>query len=162
MSLFRRDEPSPARPADRPAPAPPRAEPAAAPAARPAPPEARGAETRIGRGLRIEGRVLGSGPLTVEGTVEGEVQVDGRVVVAAGGAVRGRVHAAAVVVEGRVEGDVVATDRAEVAASGATEGDIEAPRVVIAEGAFFKGNVTMGGRAGQRPAGRAADGGERT
>jgi len=160
MSLFRRDEPSPAQPAERPSPAP-RPD-ASASAARPATSAA--TETRIGPALRVDGRVLGGGPLRVEGRVEGEIQVEGRVVVAEGGTVAGRIRAVAVVVEGRVEGDVVATDRAEVTSSGATEGDIEAPRVVIAEGAFLKGNVTMGGRAGERPAGRHAsgEGAERT
>jgi cytoskeletal protein CcmA (bactofilin family) len=69
--------------------------------------------------------------------------------------VAGRVEARSVLVYGRIEGDLAATEKAEVAASGSTEGDIEAPRVVIAEGAYFKGNVKMGqpSSAGrQRPA----------
>jgi cytoskeletal protein CcmA (bactofilin family) len=76
--------------------------------------------------------------------VEGDVLVDGVVVVGPRGLVRGRVEARAVRVEGRLEGDLVASEKAEVANSGSTDGDIEAPRVVIAEGAYFKGNVRMG------------------
>ncbi len=83
--------------------------------------------------------------------------VDGMVVIGEGGRVRGGVTAGSVLVKGKIEGDVRAGERAEVAPSGTAEGDIEAPRVVIAEGAFFKGNVKMSGDRGVRPGAAARD-----
>lgn len=137
---------------DRPSPAPRDAAPAPRPAA-PSPPPRR--STVIAAGLRIQGQLTGSELVRIHGVVEGEVLVDGSVVIGAGGRVHGRVEARQVTVEGRLDGDLLAGEKAEVTASGQVDGDIEAPRVVIAEGAYFKGNVKMGqpSSAGrQRPA----------
>lgn len=132
MAIFRRDDPGPPT-ADR-------------NPGRPAPPPAgRAAATRIAAGTRIEGRVLGTTEVQVEGEVAGSVHVEGRVVVVAGGRVEGDVEARVVEIAGRVEGDVTASERIEMTASGVAEGDLSAPRVVIAEGAFFRGSVDMSG-----------------
>ena len=108
--------------------------------------------THIAPGTRVEGRLVGSTELFIEGEVEGEINVQAAVVVGADGVVKGPVMASTVRVGGRVEGTVQATDRVEVAPSGNLEGDIAAPRVIIAEGAFFKGRVEMrSGDKGQAP-----------
>ncbi|HEX2252520.1 MAG TPA: polymer-forming cytoskeletal protein [Thermoanaerobaculia bacterium] len=152
MPLFRREDP--ARRPDRTSPAPgassPSPEERLAPVGRrrEAVSEPPAGATRIGPGLVLEGNLTGSSRVEIAGTVEGEVRVDGEVLVLSGGLVRGRVAARVVRVEGRVEGDIEASERAEVADSGSAEGDVVAPRVAIAEGAFFKGNVKMGGRPG--------------
>lgn len=101
--------------------------------------------TRIADGTKIVGEVGGATELLVEGEVEGQIRVDSRVVVGQGGLVRGQIAARSVLIAGRVAGDVRGSDRVEVGGSGKLEGDIAAPRVTIAEGAFFKGKVEMGG-----------------
>jgi len=134
---------------------------AAAPAPRPAAPSALAARnTLISAGLHITGALTGGELVRIHGTVDGEVRVDGAVVIGAGGRVQGRIEARQVTVEGRLDGDLLASEKAEVTASGQVEGDIEAPRVVIAEGAYFKGNVKMGQPSSaprQRPAVGAAN-----
>jgi cytoskeletal protein CcmA (bactofilin family) len=114
----------------------------------PAPP----GPTRIGAGLVVEGRVVGAGAVEVAGRVVGGVAVDGTLTVRRGGLVEGDAGGREVRVEGRVAGRVVASQRATVAAEGSVEGDVEAPRVVIAEGAYLRGSVRMGGERGQRAA----------
>ena len=134
MSIFRRDDRPPASRVEvrrEPPPPPPRQE--------------HQGGTTVGRGLVVQGLLTGSGRVEIEGRVEGEVRVDGVVVVRPGGRVRGTVSAREVRIEGSVRGDVEGLDRAEVGDTGNVQGDIEAPRVVIAEGAFFKGKVKMGG-----------------
>ena len=59
--------------------------------------------------------------------------------------VTGDIVARSVTVGGRVLGNVKAGETFELQASGRIEGDVKAPRVIIAEGAFFKGNVEMTG-----------------
>lgn len=113
-----------------------------------------GRGTRIAPGLIVRGKLTGNEPVQVDGTVEGDVVVDSQVVVGHGGKVTGRIEARSVLIEGHLDGDLAASEKAEVSASGSTEGDIEAPRVVIAEGAYFKGNVKMG-----RPSGAGREGG---
>ena len=129
---------------DRKSPAPRDAAPAPRPASPPAPAAPPARRTMIAAGLRITGKVTGSEVVRIHGEVDGEVLVDGSVVIGPEGLVHGRVEARQVTVEGRLEGNLLAGEKAEVTASGQVEGDIEAPRVVIAEGAYFKGNVKMG------------------
>ena len=139
MSLFRRDTPDPL--------------PAAPPAARRAPqPQGRpGAGSLIAVGTKVTGEVTGSADLTIEGEVEGTLDLSSQVTVAAGGVARGRVTATAVRIAGRVQGDVKGREVVEIATSGSLEGNISAARVVIAEGAFFKGQVEMTGGAKLAP-----------
>ncbi|HEX6201132.1 MAG TPA: polymer-forming cytoskeletal protein [Thermoanaerobaculia bacterium] len=141
MPLFRRenDEREPPSPYRQPAAAPP----APGPRERPA--------TRIAEGTHIRGEITGTTELVVDGEVEGEIRLDARAVVGATGVVRGQVTARSVLVAGRVEGDVRGSERVEVGGSGNIQGDIAAPRVTIAEGAFFKGKVEMGGGGARRP-----------
>jgi cytoskeletal protein CcmA (bactofilin family) len=111
----------------------------------------RGTPTFIAPGTRIEGEVTGSTEIQIEGEVEGEVRVEALVVVGAGGSVRGPVSGQVVRVIGKVAGNVSAGERVEVGRGGSVEGDLAAPRVVIAEGAFFRGNIDMKGDKNREP-----------
>ncbi|HSL84307.1 MAG TPA: polymer-forming cytoskeletal protein [Thermoanaerobaculia bacterium] len=136
MPLFRREN------EDRQASTPHYRQPAGAP---PAPGTRERPATRIAEGTCVRGEITGTTELVVDGEVEGEIRLDGRAVVGTTGVVRGRVTARSVLVAGRVEGDVRGSERVEMGGSGNLQGDISAPRVTIAEGAFFKGKVEMGG-----------------
>ena len=116
--------------------------------------------THLARGSKIVGEISGAAELVIEGELEGEIDLDSRVVVGDRGQVQGKIVAAAVEVAGRVVGNVHGRERVEVLASGKLEGDVTSPRVVIAEGAFFKGKVEMTDRAatGRAATGRAATG----
>ena len=109
--------------------------------------EARGRVTLIAAGSRVTGQITGPTEVHIDGEVDGDVRVDGVVVVGAEGKVKGKISARTVRVGGKVTGNLHGLERVEVLPSGSTEGDISAPRVVIAEGAFFKGKVEMGGGA---------------
>jgi len=140
MSFFRKDPP-----ADAPPP------PAYAPPAGGGP-----ALTRIAKGSTVCGALAGPVELLIEGEVEGEIRTEAKVVVAAGGQVRGPITASVVLIAGQVAGDVRGSDRVEVSPSGNLEGDIYAPRIVVSEGAFFKGKVEMqGNQAGTARSPRA-------
>lgn len=98
---------------------------------------------RIGKGTRIVGRVTGDGDLTVEGRIEGELGLRGRLVVAQGGLVAAPVSVESVVVEGTIEGDVEARDSVQLRPSGAVQGSIRAQRFALEEGARFTGRIDM-------------------
>lgn len=143
MALFGREDRSPSPPAEE------------TPSAASPPPSSgagRARRTHIAAGLRVEGKLSGADQVEIDGTVAGEVVVDGAVVIGEEGRVEGRLEARQVTVHGRLQGNLYAAERAEVSASGRVEGDIEAPRVIIAEGAYFKGNVKMGQPAQQAAA----------
>ena len=112
-----------------------------------------GQSTFIATGVKFKGEITGKGDVVIEGEFEGRLSVKSMVTISSGGQVNGDINAESVKVSGRVLGNVKASDRFEIDSAGRIEGDVSAPRVIIAEGAFFKGNVEMtGGRQGDTPA----------
>lgn len=108
-----------------------------------------GRATHISSGIKIKGEITGRADVVIDGEFEGRVDVQAPVVVGSQGAVQGDIVAKSVQVSGKVVGNVRAGERFELETSGRIEGDVTAPRVIIAEGAYFKGNVEMtGGKAG--------------
>jgi cytoskeletal protein CcmA (bactofilin family) len=111
----------------------------------PAAPPARGRAANIGGSLFIKGEVSGSEDLTVEGRVEGKIDLkDHNLSIAPSGRVSAEIHAKTVTIYGEVNGDVHADDKVEIAETGKLVGDLYSPRVSISDGAQFRGSVDMG------------------
>jgi cytoskeletal protein CcmA (bactofilin family) len=126
-----------------------------APAAVPGPrPEARHDMEKdivnIGKSVVIKGELNGSEDLTIEGHVEGTIQLRDHVLtIGPNGKIKAQVFAKSVIVLGEVTGNVTASDKVDIRDNGSVDGDIVSPRVAIAEGAHFRGSVDMQ-RAGQK------------
>src|SRR5262249_12042794 len=98
----------------------------------------------IGKSVVIKGELNGSEDLTIEGQVEGTIQLrDHILTIGANGRIKAQVFAKAVIVLGEVTGNVTASDKVDIRDNGSVDGDIVAPRVAIAEGAHFRGSVDM-------------------
>jgi cytoskeletal protein CcmA (bactofilin family) len=143
--MWKRDEavrPASGQPAA-PQPQPPAAAPAPAPAVSHAKPM-ESTNVNIGKSVVIKGELNGSEDLTIEGQVEGTIQLrDHILTIGSNGKIKAQVFAKAVIVLGEVTGNVTATEKVDIRDSGSVEGDIVAPRVAIAESAHFKGSVDM-------------------
>ena len=144
--MWKRDEAvRPAQPAAAPTPQPAPAPPAQAYSPRP---EASHHMERdivnIGKSVVIKGELNGSEDLTIEGHVEGTIQLRDHVLtIGPNGRIKAQVFAKSVIVLGEVTGNVTASDKVDIRDNGSVDGDIIAPRVAIAEGAHFRGSVDM-------------------
>ena len=108
----------------------------------------------IGKSVVIKGELNGSEDLTVEGHVEGKIELKDHVLtIGPNGKIKAQVFAKAVIVLGEVNGNVTASEKVDIRDGGSVDGDIVSPRVAIAEGAHFRGTVDM-----QRKGGQAAPG----
>jgi cytoskeletal protein CcmA (bactofilin family) len=104
----------------------------------------------IGKSVVIKGELNGSEDLTIEGQVEGKIELKDHVLtIGPNGKIKAQVFAKALIVLGEVNGNVTATDKVEIRDGGSVDGDIIAPRVAIADGAHFRGSVDMQRRAAQ-------------
>jgi cytoskeletal protein CcmA (bactofilin family) len=107
----------------------------------------RGQETtavNIGKSVVIKGELNGSEDLTIEGQVEGKIELRQNVLtIGANARIKAQVFAKAVIILGEVTGNVTATEKVDIRDNGAVDGDIAAPRVAIAEGAHFRGSIDM-------------------
>ncbi len=95
----------------------------------------------IGKSTRVKGRVHGNEDLTVEGRVEGEVNIDGDVTIEASGLVAANISARVITVRGAIKGDLTGSDAVRLEDGARVVGDLRAPRVAIAPGALVRGYV---------------------
>ena len=105
----------------------------------------------IGKSVVIKGELNGSEDLTIEGHVEGRIELKDHVLtIGPNGKIKAQVFAKAVIVLGEVNGNVTASEKVDIRDGGSVDGDIISPRVAIAEGAHFRGSVDMQ-RKGAQP-----------
>jgi len=98
----------------------------------------------IGKSVIIKGELSGSEDLTIEGQVEGKIELRQNVLTIGPNAkIKAQVLARAVVVEGTVQGNIAASEKIEIRDKGSVEGDLSSPRVAIADGAHFRGSIDM-------------------
>jgi cytoskeletal protein CcmA (bactofilin family) len=153
--MWKRDES--VKPTSQPATPPtPAVAPSQQQASGPAPqPESRRIErdmVNIGKSVIIKGELAGSEDLTIEGHVEGKIELKDHVLtIGPNGKIKAQVFAKSVIVLGEVNGNVSATEKVDIRDGGSVDGDIISPRVAIAEGAHFRGSVDMQRKGGGQP-----------
>jgi len=109
----------------------------------------------IGKSVIIKGELSGSEDLTIEGQVEGKIELRQNILTIGPNAkIKAQVFAKAIIVQGEVHGNVSATERVDIRDNGSVDGDLSAPRVAIADGAHFRGSIDMqrqgqGGKPGE-------------
>ena len=98
----------------------------------------------IGKSVFIKGELTGDEDLTIEGRVEGKIELkDHNLIIGPNGKINAEINAKNVTVIGSVVGNISAGEMIEIRTSGSVTGDIKAPRVSIADGAHLKGSVDM-------------------
>jgi len=111
----------------------------------------------IGKSVVIKGELSGSEDLTIEGQVDGKIELRQNVLtIGPNGKIKAQVFAKSVIILGEVTGNVTASEKVDIRDNGSVDGDIAAPRVAIAEGAHFRGSIDMQ-RTGGKPAEKTAD-----
>jgi cytoskeletal protein CcmA (bactofilin family) len=113
----------------------------------------------IGKSVVIKGELSGSEDLTIEGQVDGKIELRQNVLtIGPNGKIKAQVFAKSVVILGEVTGNVTASEKVDIRDNGSVDGDIAAPRVAIAEGAHFRGSIDMqraGGKSEQKAEAKA-------
>lgn len=99
--------------------------------------------TFIGPAAQINGELVSSDNLHIEGKIEGKVKSSKQIVIGEKGQVQAEVEAELVSIRGKLEGNCVASNKVEITSSGKVYGNISAPRIVVAEGAVFRGASNM-------------------
>lgn len=99
---------------------------------------------QIGKSLKVRGEISGNEDLTIDGEVEGTIELkDNSLTIGPNGKVHANVTARSITVLGRLEGNVKAGERVEISKTGSLEGDLVTPRIVIEDGAVFRGSIDI-------------------
>jgi cytoskeletal protein CcmA (bactofilin family) len=107
----------------------------------------------IGKSVVIKGELNGSEDLTIEGHVDGKIELKDHVLtIGPNGRIKAQVVAKSIIVLGEINGNVTASEKVDIRDGGSVDGDIVSPRVAIAEGAHFRGSVDMQRKTAPPPA----------
>ena len=102
-------------------------------------------DSLIGATTRIEGNVIFSGGLRVDGMVRGNVAAlpdqPGTLMVSADARIDGEVQAAHIVVSGSINGPVHATETLELQAGSKVKGDVYYKTIEMHQGAIVEGRL---------------------
>lgn len=97
----------------------------------------------IGSGVVWKGRLSGKGGVRIEGALDGNVKLQGLLVVGETGRVTcEELRASVVIVAGAVKGNIY-TEKLEIRSTGRVWGDVVTAAFSTEEGAFLRGQVTM-------------------
>jgi cytoskeletal protein CcmA (bactofilin family) len=100
--------------------------------------------TIISKLIRINGEIAGQENLTIQGRVEGTVELkENHVTVGKTGHLTGDLYGKLISVEGEVQGNLFAQEKIALLPSAVVHGDMQAPVISLQEGAKFKGRIDM-------------------
>ena len=114
---------------------------------RPQPPDERRIAAWVGKALLIQGKIVSTENLTIDGSVEGTIELgDHSLTIGAGASIKADLVAQTIIISGAVVGNVRASVKVDLQATGSVNGDIAATLLVMADGAVITGRVDATGR----------------
>ena len=104
-----------------------------------------GNETRMaqfGRSVTVKGEIKGSEDLTIDGQVEGKIELpEHTLTIGPNATVMADINAKVVTVFGSVIGNVVAREKADIRKTASVEGSLSCGRLAVQEGAKINGKI---------------------
>jgi cytoskeletal protein CcmA (bactofilin family) len=95
----------------------------------------------FGKTMSVEGEITSDEDLTIEGKVDGQLEISKTLTIGKDGYVKGDISAAVVRISGEAEGHLKASQKLEIHSHGKFSGDIKSDVIVVAEGAKLKGTI---------------------
>ncbi len=98
----------------------------------------------LGEGTTIEGSIVSTGDLRIDGKVNGNVFTQGKCVLGVSGNITGDIKAKSCDISGIVTGNVKVTDTLFLKGTGIINGDINISKIVVEIGGQINGACSMG------------------
>lgn len=121
---------------------------------------AKGNETIIAQGVRIEGEFIAEGDIVIEGEVRGTITTAGDLRVGDAARIDADIRSRNAVISGEVQGTLRIAGKLELMSSSKVTGDIAADILSVEAGSQVNGTVRMGAEEAPAPAGRRRKAGE--
>ncbi len=100
-------------------------------------------ETIVGANTSFVGTIKTDGNVRIDGTVEGDIEILGNLIVGETGRVIATIKAQNVHVSGAVKGEITAVEQLEISPTGKVWGDIVTAALHIEPGGLFRGQSSM-------------------
>jgi cytoskeletal protein CcmA (bactofilin family) len=106
--------------------------------------ESSAAKAILGKSVVVKGHLLSGEDLTIDGEIEGTIDmIERRLTIAANGSVRANVKARDIEVRGYIEGKLEAVNKVYIRKGGKFVGDIHSAGIVIDEGGHMRGSIDL-------------------
>jgi len=112
------------------------------------------------KGTRIEGSITAPSDIRIEGTLDGDLDCQAKLIIGPSGSVTGKVNCRTAMIEGKFDGTLVVTELLEVRDSARVEGDVTYGKLKIDAGAVLLGTIKMNGANSNGRAAKAAPKGQ--
>ncbi|MDR1302763.1 MAG: polymer-forming cytoskeletal protein [Treponema sp.] len=99
--------------------------------------------TIIGPGTKVNGSIESAGFTRIDGSVQGDVHAQGRVVIGEKARLKSNISGTSITVGGVIYGNVTASERLVILATGLILGDIITRRIQADEGCLIHGKVLV-------------------
>lgn len=108
-----------------------------------APPSLHGTgETIIAPGTQIQGDLRSTSNVRLDGTLQGNIIVEGNVYIGEAGRVIGDISAGSIIVEGDVTGNIESAGKVHLGAAAKLRGNIRSRGLSVQDGAWFEGRIS--------------------
>jgi cytoskeletal protein CcmA (bactofilin family) len=105
-----------------------------------------GSTNSLVAGTSIEGKINASSDIRIDGTLNGNLDCKGRVIIGPDGKVDGEINCQNAVIEGIFIGKLNVKELLNVRESANIQGDVVSDKLLVQPGAIFNVNCSMGGQ----------------
>ena len=105
--------------------------------------EINGHYSRIESTTKVKGEILSDGDFRIDGTLEGSIKTDGKVVVGKEGSIIGTVSCSNADVEGNINGSLFVSNTLSLRSSSVIDGDVSIGKLIVESGATFNAKCSM-------------------
>ena len=99
----------------------------------------------IAKNTSITGEIISEGDFRVDGSLEGTLKTNGKVIIVVDGLVKGKVESANADIEGRFSGELVVHETLSIKGTSNITGDILIGKLSVEPGAIFNATCAMKG-----------------
>ena len=112
---------------------------------------------RIVEGTKMEGTFRSESNIRIDGSLKGNVETKGRLVIGPNGVINGEITCQNAEVEGKIKGKIMVEDLLSLKSSARIDGEIFTSKLSIDPGAMFTGSCQMGDKVMQMNHDRGAE-----
>lgn len=102
------------------------------------------AQSKLGISSRVDGKILGSETIIINGQVKGEILLNGNLELTENAKINGNIKATKLYIYGKIEGNINAVDSILIEKTAVIQGDISANVANIIHGAIVNGQCLIG------------------
>ncbi|WP_185155743.1 polymer-forming cytoskeletal protein [Dysgonomonas sp. 521] len=97
----------------------------------------------LASGTKLQGEITSEEDFRIDGTIEGNIQCRGKIIVGQSGSIKGNINCANIDLFGLVNGNIVCSETVTLKASSHLIGEIKTRIIEIEPGANFEGTCSM-------------------